>query len=283
MSKDEKDLQMLKLYQTATSVCSIKVRYGLAEIGLGYDSVLLNFPSGEQHEEAYLKINPAGVVPTLIDGDLVVVESSLILEYLDMTYNGSKLMPQDRRAAVAARHWLVRTLAIHAAINTLTFSTAAREHARAHKSPEEIAASIAKMPDPVMRQKRADLMAHGLKSLYLEEALGQLRRTFSDMNAALQKHAWVTGADFGIADVALLSYIDRLHRLGFEGLWTTKFPQIESWLKRMQSRPAYETAVTDLIDAKVVARTRRDGEKHWPELERLWTSHRDQDKIQSPA
>ncbi|MGB5559355.1 MAG: glutathione S-transferase family protein [Paracoccaceae bacterium] len=263
---------MLKLYHTPTSVCSIKVRLGLAEIGLDYESVVLDFSKSEQHGDTYLKLNPDGVVPTLIDNDLVVLESSLILDYLDQYYNDGKLMPADRKGATIARHWLLRTLCIHAAINTLTFSTAARDQILANQTPEQINAAVAKMPDPVARLKRLDLLANGLESVHVSQALGQLRRTFSDMDDALAQQQWVTGKDFGISDIAILSYIDRIERLGFAGMWSEDRPRIGDWLARMQARPSYDTAVTQLIPSSVTQKTRVDGEKHWPALARHWSA-----------
>lgn len=264
---------MLKLYHSPSSVCSIKVRLGLAEIGLDYDSEILDFSKGEQHQKTYLTLNPDGVVPTLMDGDLVVVESSLILEYLDRYYNQGRLTPTDRAAATMARHWLVRTLTIHAAINTLTFTTAGRDRILASQTPDEISAAIAKMPDPGARLKRVNLVENGLSSPYVEQAMVQLRRTFCDMATCLAENPWVTGAAFGIADIALVSYIDRLQRLGFAGLWDADTPRVGRWLDHMQARPSYDIAVTALIDPKVVRKTRQSGEKYWPKLKQLWIAN----------
>ena len=75
------------LYHGITSVCSIKVGIGLAEIGLDYDSQTLNLQMGDQHDADYFALNPDVVVATLFDGDQVPVKSSLILEYLDREYN----------------------------------------------------------------------------------------------------------------------------------------------------------------------------------------------------
>jgi len=261
---------MLKLYHGITSVCSIKVRIGLAEIGLDYESVVLDLPKGDQHDPEYLKLNADGVVPTLVDGDLVLVESSLILEYLDREYNHSRLMPKGRAAEYVARHWLLRCLAIHGAINTLTFSTAMRDRTLASKTPQEINAMLAKMPDPTMRSKRKDLLDHGLASGYIQPALKQLRRTFADVGQALRQSDWVTGPDFGIADIALVSYIDRLERLGFEGLWTLSEPRIGDWLAAMQGRPSYASEVRNKIDANAAAKMRAGGQKHWQELASQW-------------
>ncbi len=263
---------MLKLYHFPTSVCSIKVRLSLAEIGLEYEETLINLPKGEQHEPEYLALNPDGVVPTLIDDDLVIVESSLILEYLDRQYNGAGLMPDGREGEVAARGWLLRTLSVHAAINSLTFSTGARDLTLATKTPDEIKAALDKMPDPIFRLKRADLTENGLVSPFVRQALQVLRRTFADMDKTLASGPWITGMDHGIADVALLSYIDRLERLGFEGLWADSTPRIGDWLLRMQDRPSYELAVRRQIDEDSAKRTRQAAEKHWPALARLWAS-----------
>lgn len=261
---------MLTVYHTPTSVCSIKVRLGLAEIGLDYHSQIVDFSKSEQHSAAYLELNPDGVVPTLIDDGFVVVESSLILEYLDQYYNDGKLMPADRKQATTARHWLLRCLAVHAAINTITFSTGARDQILASQTPEHIAASIAKMPDPVAQLKRKDLLSHGLQSVYVDQALGQLQRSFTDMERALAQHNWITGAEFGIADIALLSYVDRLDRLGFAGLWGGETAPVGAWLARMKARPSYDTAITQHIPLAVAEKTRRDTESYWPALEQLW-------------
>ncbi|MDF0603642.1 glutathione S-transferase family protein [Psychromarinibacter sp. C21-152] len=259
----------MKLYHGISSVCSIKVRLGLAEIGLGYDEEVLDLPSGDQHDPAYLKLNPDGVVPTLVDAGLVVTESSLILEYLDREYNDSRLMPRGRAAEVAARHWLLRCLAIHAAINTLTFSTAGRDNALASQTAEQIEARLAKMPDPWMRMKRRDLFEHGLESGYVGQALMHLSRMLGDMQAALDRGDWVSGPDFGIVDIALLSYVDRLERLGFEGLWAGA-PRVGDWLAAMQARPSYAAEVGGRIEPKAAEGMRAAGAAHWPALERRW-------------
>lgn len=260
----------MKLYHGITSVCSVKVRICLAEIGLDYESIVIDLPKGEQFNPEYLKINPDAVVPTLIDRDLVVFESSLILEYLDREYNDSQLMPKGRVAEVNARHWLLRCLAVHDAINTLSFSTAYRDRTLSTKTPEEIASSLASMPDPVKRMKRKNLLDDGLASVFVQQALRNLHSIFDDMTAILVETEWLSGKEFGIVDIALVSYIDRVQRLGFEGIWTSSRPEIGNWLTTMQARPSYEIEVLDKIDADAAAKQRQDGSKYWPELERLW-------------
>ena len=64
---------MLTLYDGTTSVCAIKVRLTLAEKGLSWESRTLDLRRGDQFEADYLKLNPGAVVPTLIDGEAVII------------------------------------------------------------------------------------------------------------------------------------------------------------------------------------------------------------------
>ena len=125
------------------------------------------------------------------------------------------------------------------------------------------------MPNPVMRMKRKDLFDNGLGSGYVTEALVQLRRAFGDMDAALAQGDWVSGQDFGITDIALVSYIDRLERLGFQGLWADT-PRVGTWLAAMQARPAVDKEMAGRIDAGGAAKMRAAGLRHWPTLEKAW-------------
>lgn len=261
---------MLKLYNSRPSVCSQKVRIGLDEIGLDYECTFLNLQTGDQYDAAYLKLNPSGQVPTLIDDDLILVESSLILEYIDRTYNDNQLMPKGQHEEVVARHWLLRCIAIHAAINTLTFATAFRDMVRADKTEEEIAAQLTKMPDPVMRLKRRDLLDNGVASPYVEQALGHLKQAFEDMVKNFKTHPWLSGPEFGIADIALTSYIDRLEKLGFAGLWAGENAGVGRWLDAVRARPSYVSAITELTLPGADERMREDGTPYWPEISKIW-------------
>ena len=94
---------MPTLYHGRTSVCSLKARLALAEKALNFDSRLLT-PRGDQFEPQYLKLNPNAVVPTLVHDDSVIIESTVIMHYVDDAFPGAALMPQDLLArAIPAR------------------------------------------------------------------------------------------------------------------------------------------------------------------------------------
>src|SRR5512132_1741931 len=65
---------MLELYHNDTSACAQKVRVTLAEKGLEWKSIHLDLRKGDQQQPEYLKLNPRGVVPTLVDNGRAVRE-----------------------------------------------------------------------------------------------------------------------------------------------------------------------------------------------------------------
>ena len=77
---------MITLYHNEMSTCSQKVRLCLAEKRLDWKSHHLDLRAGEQQQDWYVKLNPRAVVPTLVDGEDVVPESNVILEYLEERY-----------------------------------------------------------------------------------------------------------------------------------------------------------------------------------------------------
>ena len=79
------------LYHHGTSVCAAKARLALAEKEVEWNSCYVDIRAGEQRNPDYLKLNPNGVVPTLVHGDNVVIESTVIAEYVDEAFSGPPL------------------------------------------------------------------------------------------------------------------------------------------------------------------------------------------------
>ncbi|KAH9750131.1 glutathione S-transferase Z1 [Citrus sinensis] len=91
----------LKLYSYWRSSCSYRVRIGLNLKGLEYEYKAVDLLKGEQFSPEFLKINPIGYVPALVDGDFVVSDSFAILMYLEEKYPQHPLLPSDlKRKAI---------------------------------------------------------------------------------------------------------------------------------------------------------------------------------------
>jgi glutathione S-transferase len=136
---------MLELYHGTTSVCAQKARLTLAEKGLEWESHLMAL-NGDQLEPAYLKLNPNGVVPTLVHDGNVIVESTVIMHYLNDTFPEPPLMP--RHPLDRARAHLFTKLMdeyIHPACIVFSFATANRGPL-ARLTKEERVAQLARAP-----------------------------------------------------------------------------------------------------------------------------------------
>ena len=84
----------MKLYEFGPTR-SIRVRWTLQELGVDFESIRVNLLAGDHHHPEFLKINPAGKIPVLVDGDLVLTESVAIVLYLAEKYSDRGLLPRD--------------------------------------------------------------------------------------------------------------------------------------------------------------------------------------------
>ncbi|XP_022895615.1 glutathione S-transferase 2-like [Olea europaea var. sylvestris] len=85
----------LKLYSYWRSSCSCRVRIALKLKGLDYEYIAINLLKGDQKSPEFLKLNPLGYVPVLVDGEFVVADSFAILLYLEEKYPQHPLLPKD--------------------------------------------------------------------------------------------------------------------------------------------------------------------------------------------
>ncbi len=84
------------LYNAPQSTCSQRVRFVLNAKGLAFEEKKLDLLAGDQLKPDYLALNPNGVVPTLVHDGEVVIDSSVIIEYLDeIAPDGESFTPHD--------------------------------------------------------------------------------------------------------------------------------------------------------------------------------------------
>ena len=258
---------MLTLYAGDTSVCSQKVRLVLYEKGVPWEGVFIDLGKGEQFDPEYMKLNPNAVVPTLVDDGKVIIESTMINEYLDDLYPEPPLRPADPYRRAQMRLW-VKQLddTIHEAINTATF--AIRQHeSRSEQLSEEQKARLAKTQKPERRAKLRDIYMHGIGAERFAPDLKRLDKMLADMEAALAEGPWLTGKDYSLADAGFTPYVNRLNVLGLSGMWEGSRPQVADWFDRARARPNYKQAILDHDPADKVAAMGAAGAKLWPEIE----------------
>ena len=164
----------LALYHNDMSSCAQKVRLMLAEKGLEWESRHLNLRAGEHQQDWYIKLNPRAVVPTLIDGDIVVPESNVINEYLDERFPDPPLKPADPFGRARMRLWTKQLdEGVHdAGIAVLSFALAFRhQYLSRGEAGKQMLESI---PDPAKRERRRDVIEKGLDSPHFKIAIARL-------------------------------------------------------------------------------------------------------------
>ncbi|MEE8394760.1 MAG: glutathione S-transferase family protein [bacterium] len=245
---------MLELYHSTTSVCAIKVRIVLAEKGVDWDGHLLNLQAGDQQLPDYLKLNPKGVVPTLVHDGQVMVESSVIMTYLDEIFSDPPLQPADALSRARMRLWIKRVDdELHAGCSIITFATANRK-ALLKKSPEAREQYFGRIPNPALRETKRQSVEMGLKAPQVAQNIRVYDQALGAMEQTLAGQPWLAGATYSLADAALTPYLNRLEMLGMAGLWQPARPRVGEWLDRVRARATFAPAVTAYVTPADVER-----------------------------
>ena len=261
---------MLELYHSVNSVCAQKVRVVLAEKNLEYREHLMTL-RGDQFDPAYMKLNPNAVVPTIVHDGRPVIESSVILYYLDEAFPNPPLMPKDlhQRALVRQYNKLIDEY-VHNSCTIMTFATAFRPWF-AGLSGEEIEQRLAKSPSKQRTEYKRDVALNGLDSRYVKDALGHHEKLLKTMEASLERHQWLAG-DFSLADAAVIPYILRLDLLKLKKVWE-HLPRVESWYQRMRARPSVRKELLERMTPQDKAPFEKLEPDPWPKVKELaWAS-----------
>jgi glutathione S-transferase len=96
----------ITLYDMPASGHCHRVRLLLSILGLEYEKKPMSTRAGKTMPADYVALNPLGQVPTLVDGDLVITDSTAALVYLAKRYGDTRWLPDDPAGAAAVQRWL---------------------------------------------------------------------------------------------------------------------------------------------------------------------------------
>ena len=192
----------MKLYEFAPTR-SIRARWTLQELGVPFEGITVNIQQGENRTPEFLKVNPAGKIPVLVDGDNVLTESVAIVLYLAEKYPEKGLLPRDLAERSQVHKWLL-------------FATTELEQ-------------------PLWRIARNSFIYPEEERQESDVAIA--KREFAEMSAVVEDHLrerqFLVGDRATVADFVLAYTLDWAN----EEALLEKHAGLETYMKRMYDRP----------------------------------------------
>jgi glutathione S-transferase len=228
---------MLVLYHSGLTTCSKQVRHCLREKGLVYESRYVNLLRFEHLSPDYLRLNPNGVVPTLVHDGHVVINSACINEYLDEAFPDPRLSPSDPKDRARMRYWTWTADDAHLQGARLTRNQRLRASVE-EMSAADVALVLERMPVPARRERWQRQAMGGHSEAEMETALAHMRFVADQMERDLAARGpWLAGTTFSLADISMASLIHRTLELFPDMLSRAAYPCLNEWYGRLMARP----------------------------------------------
>ncbi len=239
---------MLRLYSYYNSICTQKVFITLAEKRLDYEVRNVDLFKNEQYSPEYLKINPKGVVPALDHDGRVVIESTLICEYLDDCFPQPRLVPQDHWLRARMRLWSKSVdETLFEATRELSFSAMFRERMR-NMTEEQRQGRYRNVGDPIKRARLMSTYQEGVDSPYVFQGIGAFEMAFDKMEKDLASGGpWLLGTEMTLADVNMMPFVARIAYLNLLDLWIGQRPATQDWWRRVQALPSFVASIPEKL------------------------------------
>lgn len=189
----------------------IKIPIALEELAVPYRLIPVNLSTNEQKKPEFLKINPNGRIPAIVDPDgpggepIAVFESGAILQYLAEKFGS--LLPKNPRDRIRAFEYLYFQVG---GVGPM-FGQAGWFM----RQPDQIAVGI-------------------------ERYQSESRRLTAVLETRLQQSPWLAGDEFSIADIAHFGW---LRVAGYAGVDLNAFPAVQAWVQAIAERPAVQRAL----------------------------------------
>jgi glutathione S-transferase len=222
----------MKLYYSPLSVYSAKPRIAMYEKGIAHETRLVNWTptTGWIKPDELPRLNPKLQIPVLVDGDAVVPDSTIIMEYLDERFPKTPLFPTG--AAERARCRVLEDMG-----DMLI-------------APNQgvLVREVFLKPDPSTRDAAA-----------VSQTKAELARQYERLDRELGKHDYLCG-QFSVADISCFSPINIMSLM--EGTPSPELGAVTAWLDRMRKRPCVARYLDEFAQATVALRAPAQAEAH---------------------
>ena len=195
---------MLKIYGNTISPPCVKVRFACELLGLDYKWQEMDFRSGELKKPEFLAIHPAGKVPAMDDNGFKLFESEAIIRYLCEKEGNKSLYPQELEARAITEQW-------------------------SHFNMNHVGLSIAKV---VFNRVIAPMFNIEIDENSLKEGLEWTKRYLPIVDQRLSESTYIAGDELTIADLSLLSVLDRAEQADYS---LVDHKHLSSWRSKLQA------------------------------------------------
>jgi glutathione S-transferase len=217
-----------------------------------------------------------GVVPTLVDDGKVIIDSTLIAEYIDDRFNGSALKPNDPFARAEMRLYLkVCDEGVHQAIGVISFAAMFMNRLR-RMSPTELAEHLRKVIELERRDRYTAIHAHGARAPHVYRGVAALEKLSQKTERVLTDgRRWLCGDQFTLAEINLAPYLARLAYVIVIDIWLR--PLSAARFGRIKARPSFNEDVVKWINSNEWDEMRKGGLTIKDTLRQNLTDFRDND------
>jgi len=226
------------LYDFHGSPCARRVRIVLLEKGLQWETRLVDLTRMEQKKPEYLKLNPNGLVPTLVHGNRVIYESNVITEYLDAMFPEPRLYPADPWLCARAKMWQAFELAMAKEYRPLMYLRVIGPLDR-RRPKDEVMRDVRRSTDDPAHIDWVSRVYDGTAVSEDEAALlaSQLYHRIDHIESAIEGD-FLLGNDFTIADLSVYPRVAMYPLVGLP-IDPAKYPRTTRWMSTVSQRPSF--------------------------------------------
>ena len=216
----------------------------LAEKKIPWDSRHVDLFRFDNYSDWYTKLNPMNVVPTLVHDGRFIIESNVILGYLEDVFPQVRLRPDDPYERAMMRLWIYNSEEMaHWNVNTCSHNLRHAKRMEARYTKEELLRAADQCSNPMIGLRLKRRLAVGVSAEEEDEAYQKLEFMLRQMELRLAESAWLAGASFSLADVAMAPMINRIEVLARpEMIAANRKPRVADWWQRIQARPGFQEA-----------------------------------------
>ncbi|MCH2550320.1 MAG: glutathione S-transferase family protein [Alphaproteobacteria bacterium] len=233
-------MEEFELYNAPQSICSHKVRFALNAKRIRFNEYKLDLFSGDQLKPEYLSINPNGLVPALVHNGVNIIDSLVIVQYLDELFSDvESFTPKEPVMRARMRSLMAYIDEVPTpAVRIPSYNMAFLVHFKNMPEDEFLDMANAK---PLRKEFLLKFGRVGFSENEFNEALDRLERSLKRMQTEINisKGPWFLGDELSIADIAMMPVIIRLEDLNLEYMWEDK-PEVSYWLELIKDHHAFQ-------------------------------------------